>query len=203
MVTGDTTTLRQRLVAQHRTDVLHVLPHVAADHTALSVTPTPTPHVLQQLVTHRVVGSERGGVRGGGLGAGLAAVRLDENDGLLLGGALDAAHERGSVVESLQVRPDLLDRGLLLVVVQRIELVDIAGITEGDELGNPALVVAAGKLVQQRDAQGTALREHADGTETGLGKTTREAQKAERTRWREGTGYPRSWGRRRPCSSVQ
>ena len=33
--------LRQRLVAQHRTDVLHVLPHVAADHTALSVTPTP------------------------------------------------------------------------------------------------------------------------------------------------------------------
>ena len=41
MVTGDATTLRQRLVAQHRTDVLHVLPHVAADHTTLIVTATP------------------------------------------------------------------------------------------------------------------------------------------------------------------
>ena len=97
----------------------------------------------------------------------------------------------------------LFDGGLLAVEAHDVHLVDVARVAEGDELGDPALVVAAGKLVQQRDAQGTALREHADGTETGLGKTTREAQKAERTRWREGTGYPRSWGRRRPCSSVQ
>ena len=99
-------------------------------------------HVTQQLVADRVVRRQRGGVRGGGLRARVAAVghRLAARD------ATHAADELGSVVEALHVRPDLLHRGILLVVVDTVLLVHIARVTEGNELGNPVLAGGARKL---------------------------------------------------------
>ena len=83
---------------------------------------------------------------GGGLRAGLAAVGLDEQHGLLLRGLADLAHEAGAIVEALQIGPGLLHGGLIGVVAHDVHLIHVAGIAEGDELGDPAVVVATGQL---------------------------------------------------------
>ena len=92
------------------------------------------------------------------------------------GRLLHSAHECRAVVETFQVRPDLLDGRLRGVVAQGVEFVDIAGITEGDELGDPALVVASGQFVQKGHTQSTALREDTYRSEAGLSKTRREEE---------------------------
>lgn len=103
-------------------------------------------HVTQQLVADRIVRRQRGGVRGGGLRARVAAVGLEDHHRLAARDATHAADELGSVVEALHVRPDLLHRGILLVVVDTVLLVHIARVTEGNELGNPVLAGGARKL---------------------------------------------------------
>ena len=103
-------------------------------------------YVAQQLVADGVVGGERGGVGGGGLRAGLAAVGLDEQHRLALRHALGFAHEGGAVAETLQIGPGLLHGGLVGVVAHDVHLIHVAGIAEGDKLGDPAVVVATGQL---------------------------------------------------------
>lgn len=102
-----------------------------------------TPHVLQQLVADGVVGGEGRGVRRGGLGARSAAVGLDEQKRLFLGEEPSLAHESGRVAEALEIGPGLLDGGLVGVVGEDVQLVDVAGVAEGDELRDPAVLVAA------------------------------------------------------------
>ena len=126
-------------------------------------------HVAQQLVADRVVRRQRGGVRRRGLRARVATVGLEDHHRLAARHAAHAAEELGSVVEALHVRPDLLHRRVLLVVVDAVLLVHVARVTEGNELGDPVLaggtrklrVSCAGKkhLVQKSRSQRSALRE--------------------------------------------
>ena len=75
-----------------------------------------------------------------------------------------------------EAKHDLLDGGLFAVVLHDVHLVHVARVAEGDELGDPALVVAASQLVQQGHAQRTALREDAHGSKARLGETRSEGK---------------------------
>lgn len=138
-------------------------------------------HVAQKLVADRVVGRQRRRVGGGGLRARVAAVGLEDHHRLAARDATHAADELGSVVEALHVRPDLLHRRVLLVVVDAVLLVHIARVSEGNELGNPVLASGARQLgmkkngrvdlVQQSRSQGSTLREKTHITDLGLRET--------------------------------
>ena len=108
----------------------------------------PISNVLQELIADGVVRGEGRGVRRGGLRAGRAAVRFDQQHGLLLCGFFDGVDERRTVVEAFQVRPDLLDRRLRRVVLQSVQLVHVARVAEGNELRDPAFIRATRQLVQ-------------------------------------------------------
>ena len=81
-----------------------------------------------------------------------------------------AAHEGGSVAEALEIGPGLLDGGLVGVVGENVELVDVAGVAEGDELRDPAVFVTAGELVEDGRGDRAALGENAHGTEARFGQ---------------------------------
>lgn len=125
-----------------------------------------------------------------GLGPRRSSIGLDEENGLLQSGLFDRLDECGSVVEALQIGPDLFDGGFGLVVSEGIQLVHVARVAEGDELRDPALVGASRQLVQHCNSQCTALRKYAHRTEAGLGQTTSEEARRT-TRSQGGTLCPR------------
>ena len=138
----------KRLVAQHRADVVEIRPDIAANRARL---PVNRPlllisYIAEKLVADGVVRSEGRGVRRGGLGTAVSTVGLEHHDGLLLGDALHAADELGSVVEALHVGPDLLHRGILLEVVDAVLLVHIARVAERNKTRDPGLLRRAGQL---------------------------------------------------------
>ena len=145
-------------------------------------------HVFEQLVADGVVGGERRGVGGGGLRAGRAAIGFDEQQRLLLGELPREAQEGGGVAEALEVGPGLLDGGLVRVVGENVLLVDVARVPERDELRDPAVLVPAGELVQDRRGDRPALGENPHRAEAGLGQSA-----GQRGRW----GYKSS-----PTNSV-
>lgn len=137
----------KRLVAQHRADVVEIRPDIAANRARLSVNPfSLISYIAEKLVADGVVRSEGRGVRRGGLGAAVSTVGLEHHDGLLLGNALHAADELGSVVEAFHVGPDLLHGGILLEVVDAVLLVHIARVAERNEARDPGLLRRARQL---------------------------------------------------------
>ena len=137
----------ERLVAQHRADVVEIRPDIAANRARLPVNRLFwISYIAEELVADGVVRSEGRGVRRGGLGAAVSTVGLEHHDGLLLRNALHAADELGSVVEALHVGPDLLHGGILLEVVDAVLLVHIARVPERNEPRDPGLLRRAGQL---------------------------------------------------------
>ena len=115
-------------------------------------------------------------MRRGGLRAGGAAIGLDEQKRLFGGEAPRLPHEGGRVAEALEVGPGLLDGGLVGVVGENVQLVDVAGVAEGDELRDPAVFVAAGELVEDGRGDRAALGENAHGTEARFGQPGNEEE---------------------------
>ena len=118
--------------------------------------------LLEDDVVHSIGTGDGTGVGGCGLGTGCGLSRLEHDDGLLDGHALDGFDELLTVSDTLGVDSDDLGVGVLGVVVQDLRLVDIALVTEGHEVGESESCGAG--PVEDGGSYGSGLGEDGDVT---------------------------------------
>ena len=110
------------------------------------------------------------GMGGCSLGTGLGLSGLEDDDGLFHRHALDGLDELLSVGDALAVHSDDLGVGVLGEISQEVALVEVAFVTEGDEVGK-TYTVGTGP-VEYGGSDGTGLGH--DGDVPGLGKQVGE-----------------------------
>ena len=111
-------------------------------------------------------------MRGGGFCSSSTTISLNQQYGLIQGCLANFLHEFCTIMETLQIRPDLLDGRLCRVVAESINLINVASISEGNEFGNPVLIRTTSKLIQNCYSESSTLGENANRSKSRLGKTT-------------------------------
>ena len=113
-------------------------------------------------------------MRSRGFCSGSTTISLNQQHGLAQSCFANLAHEFRTIMETLQIRPDLLNGRLCRIISESIDLINITGISKGNELGNPVLIRATSKLIQNSYTESSTLGENTNRSKSRLGKTTHQ-----------------------------